>query len=106
MDKSMKSAVLNKCILNSFNVEADFAGTRNDPYSRSLDEYKTMFDNEIEQLANEYELRIEKKGYVLDDTWEKCKHVHKGTFYSWHDHGFEEGARRESGLDQKYYDLL
>ncbi|GJR19206.1 hypothetical protein Tco_0967733 [Tanacetum coccineum] len=42
-------------------------GIRNDPYSRILDEYKAMFDNEIEQLANEYELRIGTKGQEIDN---------------------------------------
>ncbi|GJR89222.1 hypothetical protein Tco_0213233 [Tanacetum coccineum] len=104
MDKSVKGSVINEWILDSFDVEANFAGICNDPYSRSLDEYKAVFDNEIEQLANEYELRIGKKGYILDDIWEKCKHVHGGTLYSWQDDIFKEEKRRESGLDEKYYD--
>ncbi|GJY55769.1 hypothetical protein Tco_0454884 [Tanacetum coccineum] len=79
VDKSVKGSVINEWILDSFEVEANFARICNDPYSRSLDEYKAVFDNEIEQLANEYELRIGKKG-------------------------FEEEERRESGLDEKYYD--
>nr|GEY94741.1 phospholipase-like protein [Tanacetum cinerariifolium] len=57
----------------SFDVEADFSGIHHDPYSRNLDEYKAIFDNEIEQLANRYELKIGKKGYVLGDIWEKCE---------------------------------
>ncbi|GKD66078.1 hypothetical protein Tco_1308186, partial [Tanacetum coccineum] len=36
---------------------------------------------------------------------EKCEHVHGGTLYSWHNDGFEEEERWESGLDKKYYDL-
>ncbi|GJX91371.1 hypothetical protein Tco_0344697 [Tanacetum coccineum] len=31
--------------------------------------------------------------------------VHGGTMYSWHDEGFEEEERLESGLDERYYDL-
>ncbi|GJU38126.1 RNA-directed DNA polymerase, eukaryota, reverse transcriptase zinc-binding domain protein [Tanacetum coccineum] len=83
------SWVLNEWILDSFDMEDDFARTHNDPYSRSLHEYKAVFDNEIEQLANKYELRIGKKGYVLDNIWEKCEQVHGGTLYSWHDDGFD-----------------
>ncbi|GKA65813.1 RNA-directed DNA polymerase, eukaryota, reverse transcriptase zinc-binding domain protein [Tanacetum coccineum] len=45
-----------------------------------------------------------KEGYVLGDIWEKCKHVHGGTLYSWYDDGFEEEEGWESGLDEKYYD--
>ncbi|GJS16229.1 hypothetical protein Tco_0410701 [Tanacetum coccineum] len=58
--------------------ESDFAGIRNDPYSRNLEEYKAVFDNE----------------------------VHGGTMYSWHDEGFKEKELWESGLDEKYYDPL
>ncbi|GKE55387.1 hypothetical protein Tco_1494572 [Tanacetum coccineum] len=83
------NSMLNEWILDSFDMEADFARTHNDPYSRSLHEYKAVFDNEIEQLANKYELRIRKKEYVLDNIWEKCEQVYGGTLYSWHDDGFE-----------------
>ncbi|GJZ14555.1 hypothetical protein Tco_0550232, partial [Tanacetum coccineum] len=41
------------------------------PYSRRFDEYNKVFNNETEHLSNEYILRIGKKGYVLDDVWEK-----------------------------------
>ncbi|GJS34000.1 hypothetical protein Tco_0532382 [Tanacetum coccineum] len=99
-----RSAEINEWILKSLNVESDFVGIRNDPYSRGLEEYKAVFDNEIEQLANEYELKIGKKGYILDDIREKCEHVHGGTIYWWHDDGFKEEERWESGLDEKYYD--
>ncbi|GKA57340.1 hypothetical protein Tco_0756528 [Tanacetum coccineum] len=57
-----------------------------------------------EWILYSFDLRIGKKGYILDDIWEKCKHVHGGTLYSWHDDGFEEEERQKSGLDGKYYD--
>ncbi|GKA30509.1 hypothetical protein Tco_0716814 [Tanacetum coccineum] len=101
VDKSMNSKVLKEWILYNFDVEADFTGICNDPYSRSLDEYKAVFNNEIKQLAIEYELSIGKKGYFLDDIWEKCEKVHGGT---WHDGEFKEEERWENGLDKKYYD--
>ncbi|GKC02612.1 phospholipase-like protein [Tanacetum coccineum] len=65
-------------------------GMRDNPYSRMFDEYKKTFDYEVEQLANKYNLRIGKKGYALDDVWEKCEKFHRGTIYPWHDEGFEE----------------
>ncbi|GJT82039.1 hypothetical protein Tco_1056381 [Tanacetum coccineum] len=52
------------------------------------------------QLANKYELSIGKKGYILNDIWEKCEQVHGGTIYSCHDEGFEEEEQWESGLDE------
>ncbi|GJT03317.1 zinc knuckle CX2CX4HX4C containing protein [Tanacetum coccineum] len=88
VDESVKNVVLNEWILDIFDIEADFIGICNDPYSRSLYEYMSAFDNEIEQFANQYELRIGKKGYILDDIWEKCERVHEETPYPWHD-GFK-----------------
>ncbi|GJR06115.1 hypothetical protein Tco_0529099 [Tanacetum coccineum] len=32
----------------------------------------------------------EKKGYVLDDVWEKCEQYHRIIIDSWHNKGFEE----------------
>ncbi|GKC70895.1 hypothetical protein Tco_1116778, partial [Tanacetum coccineum] len=58
-----------------------------------LEEYKLAFDMEIEQLVDEYELGIGKKGYVLDDIWEKYEQVHGGTMSSWLDEGFKEEER-------------
>ncbi|GKC28645.1 hypothetical protein Tco_1035939, partial [Tanacetum coccineum] len=37
-----------------------------DPMERSFDDYKWVFDLEIEQLADEYELGIGKKGHILE----------------------------------------
>ncbi|GJS93289.1 hypothetical protein Tco_0800257 [Tanacetum coccineum] len=73
VDKSMKNAMPNEWILDSFELESNFAGKGNDLYSRDLEEYKSEFENKITQLVNKYELRIGKKGYILDDIWEKCE---------------------------------
>nr|GEU31648.1 DNA-directed DNA polymerase [Tanacetum cinerariifolium] len=62
VNKSVKNAVLNERILDSFDVEPSSSGMSNDPYSRDLEEYRLVFNNEIEQLVNEYKLRIGKKG--------------------------------------------
>ncbi|GJW23924.1 hypothetical protein Tco_0037735 [Tanacetum coccineum] len=52
------------------------------------------FGNEIMQLENEYELRIEKKGYILQDILEKCEQVCNGALESWYEEGFEEEEKR------------
>ncbi|GJV75742.1 reverse transcriptase domain-containing protein [Tanacetum coccineum] len=70
----------------------------------SFDDYKWMFDLEIDQLADEYELGIGKKGHMLDDIWENCKKVQGDNTYLWHDHGLEENERQESSLDIEEYD--
>ncbi|GJR98276.1 phospholipase-like protein [Tanacetum coccineum] len=89
-DLYVRNAVLDEWMLDSFDIEADYRRTRDDPYSRRFGEYKKVFGNKIEQLANEYDLRIRKKAYALDDVWEKCKKFHGGTLYPWHNEGFEE----------------
>ncbi|GKD03876.1 hypothetical protein Tco_1178850 [Tanacetum coccineum] len=57
----------------SYDVKEKYAKEIRNPYSRRFDEYNKVFNNEIEQLSNEYILRIGKKGYVLDDVWERCE---------------------------------
>ncbi|GJS83352.1 hypothetical protein Tco_0749893 [Tanacetum coccineum] len=71
--KSVQNAVLNEWVLDSVDIEADYGRTRDDPYSRRFDEYKKTFDNKVEMLANEYDLRIGKKGYALDEYGENVK---------------------------------
>ncbi|GKB07527.1 reverse transcriptase domain-containing protein [Tanacetum coccineum] len=58
-NKTVKNAVLNEWVLDCFEDESK---TSKDLFSRSFEEYKLVFDIEIEQLANEYELGIGKKG--------------------------------------------
>ncbi|GKB09562.1 phospholipase-like protein [Tanacetum coccineum] len=82
--------LFNEWVLDSFDVEGDYATKFANPYSRRFDEYRRMFNNEVEQLSNEYILRIGKKGYVLYDVWEKCEQNHRGTTFAWHDEGREE----------------
>ncbi|GJW42991.1 hypothetical protein Tco_0071790 [Tanacetum coccineum] len=60
------------------------------PYSRRFNEYNRVFNNEIEHLSNEYILRIGKKGYILDDVWEKCQQNYKKTNEAWKDKAYEE----------------
>nr|GEX58476.1 RNA-directed DNA polymerase, eukaryota, reverse transcriptase zinc-binding domain protein [Tanacetum cinerariifolium] len=63
-----------------------------------------MFDNEVEQLSNEYTLRIIKKGYVLDNVWEKCEQYHRKIIDSWHDKGFKEKELWRSGDEKTNYE--
>ncbi|GJZ38506.1 phospholipase-like protein [Tanacetum coccineum] len=74
---SDQEKVFNKWVLDSFDVEDDYAKKFANPYSRKFDKYRRVFNNEVEQLSNEYILRIGKKGYVLDDVWEKCIRLRK-----------------------------
>ncbi|GKB68545.1 hypothetical protein Tco_0929957 [Tanacetum coccineum] len=65
VSEPVKKALLKTWLLDCF--QEDLV---KDPRSRSFDDYKWMFDLEVDQLANEYELGIGKKGHMLDDTWE------------------------------------
>ncbi|GJV23239.1 hypothetical protein Tco_1375934 [Tanacetum coccineum] len=46
-----------------------------------------VFDMEIEQLTDEYELGIRKKGHILEMIWENCKNIQ----------GLLEGKQKSSG---------
>nr|GEW36100.1 hypothetical protein [Tanacetum cinerariifolium] len=54
-----------------------------------------MFDLEVDQLADEYELGIGKKGHMLDDIWENCKKVQGKS---------KEEERRQLGINIEEYD--
>nr|GEZ50264.1 hypothetical protein [Tanacetum cinerariifolium] len=73
--------VLNKWVLDSFDVKAEYGKTRDDPYSR----------------------RIGKRGMP----WMTCRKSTKssmGASYPWHDEGFEEEERWESGIEKADYE--
>ncbi|GKB78985.1 hypothetical protein Tco_0945880 [Tanacetum coccineum] len=46
-----------------------------DPMEKIFDYYKWVFDMKTEQLADEYELGIRKKGHILEMIWENCKNI-------------------------------
>ncbi|GKE33182.1 hypothetical protein Tco_1452504 [Tanacetum coccineum] len=85
----LENEVLNEWVMDSFDVEIECGRIQGDPYSTRFKEYKEEFENKIKQLANEYDLRVGRKRYALDDVWEKCEKFHD-TAYQWHDEGFEE----------------
>ncbi|GKB33799.1 zinc knuckle CX2CX4HX4C containing protein, partial [Tanacetum coccineum] len=57
-----------------------------DPFGRCLDEYNWVFPKEIEQLANEYEIKIGEKGKVLEEIWTKCKKARSEDKDWWYDY--------------------
>nr|GEZ49300.1 phospholipase-like protein [Tanacetum cinerariifolium] len=89
ISETIKCEIFKEWIKENFNFEVDFRRTHDDPYSRRFDVYKEEFDNEIEQLVNEYELKTGRKRYALDEVWEKCEKFHD-TSKLWYDKGFEE----------------
>ncbi|GJT06540.1 hypothetical protein Tco_0841002 [Tanacetum coccineum] len=89
-----------------FDVEEEYTKEIGNPYSRRFDEYKQVFDNEVEHLSNEYTLIIGKKGHVFDDVWEKCEHYHRKIIDPWHDEGFEEDELWRSRDEKLTMNLL
>ena len=61
----------------------------NDPYSRSFEKFNNEFEREILQLLDEYGRRIGRKGYILDDIWEKCEKTYNGRRSFWHENELE-----------------
>ncbi|GJZ95835.1 hypothetical protein Tco_0668169 [Tanacetum coccineum] len=63
--------------------------------------------HEAKMYENPYKYHHEKgkKGYALDDAWEKYEKFHGGTLYPWHDEGFKEEERWESGIEKTNYEL-
>ncbi|GJT33569.1 rhomboid-like protein 12, mitochondrial [Tanacetum coccineum] len=82
VSKFVRNAVLNEWVLDSFDIDADYGRTCDDPYSK----------------------RIRKKGYAMDDVWEKCDKFHVDTLYPWHDEGFKEEEQWESGIEKTNYE--
>ncbi|GJT73263.1 hypothetical protein Tco_1032549 [Tanacetum coccineum] len=101
ISEPVKKALLKFWLIDYFQDES---GIIKNPLSRSFHDYKWVFDLEIDQLANEYELGLGKKGHMLDKIWEYYKDVHRDSTYWWHDHGFEEEEHDEMGIEIEKYD--
>ncbi|GJX79888.1 hypothetical protein Tco_0328037 [Tanacetum coccineum] len=61
---------------------------------------KFLFPSDF--LADEYELGIGKKGYILDNIWEYCNQVHNKN-YEWHNYEFKNEECEEIGIEDKDY---
>ncbi|GJZ89075.1 hypothetical protein Tco_0660857 [Tanacetum coccineum] len=57
-----------------------------------------------EARAESRNTRIRKKGYVLDDVWEKCEQYYNKTNEAWHNEGYEEDEMWRSGDEKTNYD--
>ncbi|GKA98289.1 hypothetical protein Tco_0826226 [Tanacetum coccineum] len=104
LHESDRELIFNEWILDSYNVEEEYAKEIGDPYSRIFDEYNRVFNNEIKHLTNEYILRIGKRGYILDDVWEKCQQNYKKINKAWHDEAYKEDEMWRIGDEKTDYD--
>nr|GEU97881.1 hypothetical protein [Tanacetum cinerariifolium] len=72
VNKSVKKALLESWVIDCFEEALD---PNKDPRGMSYDDYRWVFDLEIEQLAEEYELGIGKKGHMVEMIWENSKNI-------------------------------
>ncbi|GJZ78956.1 hypothetical protein Tco_0643793 [Tanacetum coccineum] len=98
------SEPVKKTLLKSWLIDCFRDDVVKDPRKRSFDDYKWMFDLEIDQLADEYDLGIGKKGHLLDDIWENYRKVQGNNTYWWHDQKSKEEERRQLRVNIEEYD--
>ncbi|GKE38996.1 hypothetical protein Tco_1462401, partial [Tanacetum coccineum] len=72
ISKSVRKDLFRLWVIDQFTEALD---PNKYPLERCLDEYNWVFYKEIEQLADEYEIKIREKGQVLEEIWIKCKRV-------------------------------
>ncbi|GJS38681.1 hypothetical protein Tco_0563724 [Tanacetum coccineum] len=71
-----------------------------DPFGRCLDEYNWVFPKEIEQVTDEYEIKIREKGQVLEEIWTKCKRSRSKDKDWWYDYWIQKlGGNYRDRLD-------
>ncbi|GJY35796.1 hypothetical protein Tco_0421174 [Tanacetum coccineum] len=99
ISEPVKKALLKLWLIDCFQDNSAFL---NNPTHRSFDDYKWEFNLEIDKLADEYELRIGKKGHILDNIWEYCNQVHNKN-NEWHDYEFKNEECEEIGIEDKDY---
>ncbi|GJZ79786.1 hypothetical protein Tco_0644623 [Tanacetum coccineum] len=97
--ESVKRTLLKYWVIDYFEAEL---GPAKDPRARSFDDYKWVFNLEINQLADEYELGIGKKEHILEEIWENCNKVQGNDTYWWYDHWLKENETQEIG--EEVYD--
>nr|GEX95025.1 RNA-directed DNA polymerase, eukaryota, reverse transcriptase zinc-binding domain protein [Tanacetum cinerariifolium] len=68
------------------------------PYFMDYEKFYLEFRDEIDQLADEYELRIGKKGDILQDIWGNCREISNDSPESWYKDRFEEKGKRECSM--------
>nr|GFC87234.1 BYPASS-related protein [Tanacetum cinerariifolium] len=102
VNESIKKALLKSWVIDCFEEALD---PNKYPMKRRFDDYKWVFDLEIKQLADKYELGIGKKGHILDMIWENCKNTQGKAKEWWYDYWLEEDEKLEN-RDKKYDPLM
>ncbi|GJS53917.1 ribonuclease H-like domain-containing protein [Tanacetum coccineum] len=94
ISKSVRKDLLRLWVIDRFTKALD---PDKNPLERCLDEYKWVFHSKIEELADEYEIKIGEKGQILKDIWEKCKRARCKNKDLWYDYWYEDEEKTKLG---------
>ncbi|GKA94922.1 hypothetical protein Tco_0816960 [Tanacetum coccineum] len=97
VSKSVRKDLYRLWVIDRFTEALD---PDRDPLERSFDEYKWVFHAEIGQLADEYKIKIEEKGRVLEEIWAECKRAHCKDKDWWYDYWYEDEEKLDIGNDK------
>ncbi|GJY12646.1 hypothetical protein Tco_0381955 [Tanacetum coccineum] len=98
VNELVKKALLKSWVIDCFEEALD---PDKDPRGKSFDDYKWVFDLEIKQLADKYDIGIRNKGHMLEMIWENCKNIQGKAKEWWYDYWLEDDEKLENG-DKKY----
>ncbi|GKD81660.1 hypothetical protein Tco_1348499 [Tanacetum coccineum] len=98
ISKSVRRDLFSSWVIDRFTKALD---PDKDPLERCLDEYKWVFHREIEQLGDEYQIKIEEKWKILDEIWTKCRRARGKNKDWWYDYWYEDEEKMELG-DEDY----
>ncbi|GJX15325.1 zinc knuckle CX2CX4HX4C containing protein [Tanacetum coccineum] len=93
ISKLVRKDLLRLWVIDRFTEASD---PDKNPLERCLDEYKWLFHSEIEELADEYEIKIGEKGQILKDIWENVKERCKNKDL-WYDYWYEDEEKTKLG---------
>ncbi|GJT95560.1 reverse transcriptase domain-containing protein [Tanacetum coccineum] len=94
ISKSVRKDLFRSWVIDQFTEALD---PDKNPLERCLDEYNWVFHKEIEQLADEYEIKIREKGQVLEEIWTKCKRARCKNKDWWYDYWYEDEEKTKLG---------
>ncbi|GJQ99464.1 hypothetical protein Tco_0522449 [Tanacetum coccineum] len=72
ISRSVRKDLFRLWVIDRFTEASD---PDKNPLKRCFDEYKWVFHSEIEELADEYEIKNGEKGQILEDIWKNVKEL-------------------------------
>ncbi|GKD81247.1 hypothetical protein Tco_1348086 [Tanacetum coccineum] len=96
ISKSVRKDLFRLWMIDQFTEASD---PDKNPLERCLDEYKWVFHSEIEELADEYKIKIREKGQILEEIWTKYKRAQCKNKDWWYDYWYEDEEKTELGSE-------